>query len=189
MQKHKGELCLPCGRLLLLYSPMKGMMKVQMWVQHRNGRDWFSSSKQRLKGQHHLDQLRSVRGQSDFRLPLPKHSHSQSWNQHGDGQTGDQESWDIKCEWKGKARAAESNHRVDYHPRKAIPYKEYVAHQEKASTASKLTLEDKENWDEEPLLPPPGNTARGKIHTTISGGWVETNGQSGSPLWIGCWRF
>ena len=29
-----------------------------------------------------------------------------------------------------------------------------MAHQEKASTASKLTLEDKENWDEEPSLPP-----------------------------------
>ena len=26
--------------------------------------------------------------------------------------------------------------------------------EEKASTASKLTLEDKENWDEEPPLPP-----------------------------------
>ena len=46
------------------------------------------------------------------------------------------------------------NHRVDHCPRKVIPYKEDVAHQEKASTASKLTLEDKENWDEEPLLPP-----------------------------------
>ena len=29
-----------------------------------------------------------------------------------------------------------------------------MAHQEKASTASKPTLEDEENWDEEPLLPP-----------------------------------
>ena len=29
-----------------------------------------------------------------------------------------------------------------------------MAHQEKVSTASKLTLEDEENWDEEPPLPP-----------------------------------
>ena len=53
--------------------------------------------------------------------------------------------------------AAELNHRVDHHPKKVIPYKEYVAHkadEEKALTASKLTLEDKENWDEEPPLPP-----------------------------------
>ena len=38
-----------------------------------------------------------------------------------------------------------------------IPYKEYVAHKAdvvKASTTSKLTLEDEENWDEEPSLPP-----------------------------------
>ena len=61
---------------------------------------------------------------------------------------------DVECEWEGRARAAESNHRVDHHPRKVIPYKEYVAHQEKALTASKPTLEDKENWDEEPPLPP-----------------------------------
>ena len=38
-----------------------------------------------------------------------------------------------------------------------IPYKEYVAckaAEVKASTTSKPTLEDKENWDEEPPLPP-----------------------------------
>ena len=29
-----------------------------------------------------------------------------------------------------------------------------MAHQEKALTASKPTLEDEENWDEEPPLPP-----------------------------------
>ena len=34
--------------------------------------------------QHRLDQLRSTKGQSDLRLPLPKHSQSQSQNQHGD---------------------------------------------------------------------------------------------------------
>ena len=38
-----------------------------------------------------------------------------------------------------------------------IPYKEYVAckaAEAKASTMSKPTLEDEENWDEEPPLPP-----------------------------------
>ena len=29
-----------------------------------------------------------------------------------------------------------------------------MAHQEKVLTASKPTLEDEENWDEEPMLPP-----------------------------------
>ena len=48
-------------------------------------------------------------------------------------------------EW---ARAAELNYRVDHFPRKVIPYKEYVARkavEEKALTASKLTLEDEKN--------------------------------------------
>ena len=38
-----------------------------------------------------------------------------------------------------------------------IPYKEYVAHKAgevKALTTNKPTVEDKENWNEEPLLPP-----------------------------------
>ena len=35
--------------------------------------------------QHRLDELRSVRGQSDFKLPPPKHGRSQSQNRHGDG--------------------------------------------------------------------------------------------------------
>ena len=78
---------------------------------------------------------------------------SQSQNQHGDRWKGDQKRQDVEHEWEGRARAAESNLRVDHRPRKVIPYKEYVAHQEKASTVSKPTLEDKENWDEEPPLP------------------------------------
>ena len=48
------------------------------------------------------------------------------------------------------------NHRANHHPRKVIPYKEYVACkavEEKALTTSKPTLEDEENWDEEPPLP------------------------------------
>ena len=63
----------------------------------------------------------------------------------------------MEHEWERKTRAAESNHRADHHPRKVIPYKEYVAHkaaERKALTTSKPTLEDKENWDEEPPLPP-----------------------------------
>ena len=38
-----------------------------------------------------------------------------------------------------------------------IPYKEYAAHkvaEAKPLTTSKPTVEDKEDWDEEPLLPP-----------------------------------
>ena len=49
------------------------------------------------------------------------------------------------------------NHRVHHCPRKVISYKEYVVHkavEEKASTASKPTLENEENWNEEPPLPP-----------------------------------
>ena len=60
----------------------------------------------------------------------------------------------MEREQEGGARAFELNHRYDHHARKVIPYKECVAHQEKAWAASKLTLEDKENRDEEPLLPP-----------------------------------
>ena len=60
-------------------------------------------------------------------------------------------------EQKRKTRTAESNSRADPHPKKVIPYKEYAAHKEaegRVSTADKLTLEEEENWDEEPLLPP-----------------------------------
>ena len=63
----------------------------------------------------------------------------------------------MERKWERKTRAAESNHRADHHPRKVIPYKEYMAHKAaegKASTTSKPTLEDEENWDEEPPLPP-----------------------------------
>ena len=62
----------------------------------------------------------------------------------------------MECEWERKTRAAGSDHGADHHPRKVIPYKEYVAHKAaegKASTTSKPTLEDEENWDEEPNFP------------------------------------
>ena len=62
--------------------------------------------------------------------------------------------WSIECR---KTRAAELNHRADYHPRKVISYKEYAAckaTEGKALTTSKPTLEDEENWDEELPLPP-----------------------------------
>ena len=55
-----------------------------------------------------------------------------------------------------KTRTAESNNEAGHHPRKVIPYKEYVAHKAaevKASATSKPTVEDEEDWDEEPLLP------------------------------------
>ena len=98
-----------------------------------------------------------MRGQSYFRLPPPKCSQSQSQNRHGDRERDDEERWDVEHEWERKTRADESNNRADHHPRKVIPYKEYVAHkaaEEKALTTSKPTLEDEENWDEEPPLPP-----------------------------------
>ena len=56
-----------------------------------------------------------------------------------------------------KTRTAESNNRAGHHQRKVIPYKEYVAHkaaQVKALTTSKPNVDDKEDWDEELLLPP-----------------------------------
>ena len=56
-----------------------------------------------------------------------------------------------------KTRTTESNNGAGHHPRKVIPYKEYVAckaAEAKASTTSKTTVEDEENWDEEPPLPP-----------------------------------
>ena len=56
-----------------------------------------------------------------------------------------------------KTRRAESNKAAGHHPRKVIPYKEYVAckaAEAKALTTSKPTVEDKKNWDEELLLPP-----------------------------------
>ena len=56
-----------------------------------------------------------------------------------------------------KTRTAESNNEAGHHPRKVIPYKEYLARKAAevmASTASKPTVEDEEDWDEELLLPP-----------------------------------
>ena len=64
---------------------------------------------------------------------------------------------DVERGWERKTRAAESNHRADHHPRKVTPYKEYAAPKAvegKASTTRKPILEDEENWDEEPPLPP-----------------------------------
>ena len=63
----------------------------------------------------------------------------------------------MELEQERKTRTAESNNRVDHHPRKVIPYKEYAAHKAaegKALTTSKPTSEDEENWNEElPLFP------------------------------------
>ena len=60
----------------------------------------------------------------------------------------------------------ESSNRADPHVRKVIPYKEYAvckAAEEKASTASKPTLEEEENWDEELPLPPHETPPRAKL--------------------------
>ena len=56
-----------------------------------------------------------------------------------------------------KTRTAESNNKAGHHPRKVIPYKEYVvrkAAEAKALTTSQPTVEDEEDWDKEPPLPP-----------------------------------
>ena len=56
-------------------------------------------------------------------------------------------------EHERKTRTAESNSRADPHPKKVTPYKEYAACKEaegRVSTTSKPTLEEEENWDEEP---------------------------------------
>ena len=61
----------------------------------------------------------------------------------------------MECE--RKTRTAELNSRADPHPKKVIPYKVYSAHKEaegRISTTSKPTVEEEENWDEEPPLPP-----------------------------------
>ena len=63
----------------------------------------------------------------------------------------------MGLEVERKTRTAESNNEAGHHWRKVIPYKEYAAHKAvevKALTTSKPTVEDKEDWDEEPLLPP-----------------------------------
>ena len=60
-------------------------------------------------------------------------------------------------EHERKTRTAELNSRADPHPKKVIPYKEYAACKEaggRVLTTSKPTLEEEENWDEEPPLPP-----------------------------------
>ena len=78
-----------------------------------------------------------------------------SLNRHGDQQRDDQERQNV--EWERETRTAESNSQVDPHPKKVIPYKEYAARKEverKIWTTSKLTLEEEENWDEEPHFTP-----------------------------------
>ena len=69
----------------------------------------------------------------------------------------DQERWDAELDWEEKTRTAEPNNGAGHNPRKVIPYKGYAAckaAEVKALTTSKPTLEDEENWDEEPPLPP-----------------------------------
>ena len=95
----------------------------------------------------------------DLRLPQPKHSQSQSRNQREDGQDDGAQRQAAKREHERRAKAAESNCRVEDCPRRVIPYKEYAAHkaaEKKTSTATKLTLKsnEEENWDDEPLCPP-----------------------------------
>ena len=56
-----------------------------------------------------------------------------------------------------REQTTESNSRADPHTKKVIIYKEYTACREaerRVLTASKSTLEEEENWDEEPPLPP-----------------------------------
>ena len=56
-------------------------------------------------------------------------------------------------EHERKTRTAESNSRANPQPKKVILYKEYAAHKEaegRVLTTSKPTLEEEENWDEEP---------------------------------------
>ena len=56
-----------------------------------------------------------------------------------------------------KTRTAEPSDGAGHNPRKEIPYKEYMAckaAEAKASTTGKPTMEDEEDWDEEPLIPP-----------------------------------
>ena len=70
-----------------------------------------------------------------------------------------------------KTSTAESNNEAGHHPRKVISYKEYTAHkaaQAKALTTSKPTVENEEDWDEEPLLPP---------HETLPGAKPELQSQ------------
>ena len=54
------------------------MAEIGFPAQSRDQRD---SPKKHQQG---LDKLRLARGQSDFRLPPPKHSQSQSQSRHGD---------------------------------------------------------------------------------------------------------
>ena len=79
------------------------------------------------EGQQRLDTLKLARGQSDFRLPPPKRSQSQSQDRNGDQRRDDAERKDVEPEGERKTRTAESNNQAGHHPRKVIPYKEYAA--------------------------------------------------------------
>ena len=70
-----------------------------------------------------------------------------------------------------KTSTAESNNKAGHHPRKVIPYKEYVARkaaEAKASATSKPTVKDEEDWDEQLPLHP---------HETLPGAKPELQSQ------------
>ena len=91
-------------------------------------------------------------------------------------------------EHERKTRTAELNNRADPHPKKVIPCKEYAAHKEAEgrvlTTTSKFTLEEEENWDEEPPLPPHETLPRAKpMVPSQEGKWklmVDQDPHSGS---------
>ena len=87
------------------------------------GQDWSSTRDSTINWQHQLDQLQSARGQSELRLPQPKCSQSKSRNQREDGLDDDAWRWAAKHECERRAKAVESNHRVDDCPRRVIPTK------------------------------------------------------------------
>ena len=86
-------------------------------------------------------------------------------------------------------RTTELNSTADTHTKKVIPYKEYTAQREaerRASTASKSTSGEEQNWDEEPPLPP-GETPHQELYLwhhpkkMSGGGWsirIPALGQS-----------
>ena len=68
-------------------------------------------------------------------------------------------------EHERKTRTAELNSRANPHQKKVNPYKEYAACKEaegRVSTTSKPTLEEEQNWDEKPPLPPHETPPRAK---------------------------
>ena len=117
-------------------------------------------------------------------------------------------------EHERKTRTVELNSRADPHPKKVIPYKEYTACKEaegRVSTTSKFTLEEEENWDEEPPLPPretqpgvkpmvlsqedewklmvnqdfhPGSVAGDSGHGTMAATWEDEPIENLLGLWV-----